>query len=294
MHYFLGMEVAYLPQGTFLSQKKFTHELLAQTGFATSTPAVTPLPLSCKLMPDDGSLLPDPTLYRAIIGKLNFLTHTRPDLSYTVQTLSQFMQAPRDSHLHALHHVLRYVNGTAGQGILLQGSDHLTIQAYSDSDWASCPSTRRSVSGYVIMLGSSPISWRSKKQGTVSRSSSEAEYRAMAQTASEVTWLVRLFAELGVTSLKPVTLHCDNQSAIAIAKNPIFHERTKHIEIDCHFTRDKVLEGLLQLSYLPTHDQLADIFTKILPSPQFHQLLAKLGMSNPHSSLQGGVRISPG
>ena len=166
-------------------------------------------------------------------------------MSFAVQTLSQFMQAPRDSHLHALHHVLRYLKGTAGQGIVLKGSDQLSIQAYSNSDWASRPSTRRSVSSYIIMLGSSPISWRSKKQGTVSPSSSEAEYQAMAQTASKVTWLVSLFAELGVHSLKPVTLHCDNQSAISIAKNPMFHERTKYIEIDCHFTRDKVLEGLL-------------------------------------------------
>jgi len=176
------------------------------------------------------------------------------------------------------------------RGILLKGADQLQLQAFSDSDWAACPTSRRSITGYLILLGSSPISWKSKKQGTVSRSSSEAEYRAMAQAASEVTWLVRLLEELGLHKLTPVQLHCDNQSAIHIAKNPVFHERTKHIEIDCHFTRDKVLEGLLQLSYLPTSEQLADILTKVLPGPQFQQLLSKLGMvhSVDHSSLRGG------
>lgn len=128
------------------------------------------------------------------------------------------------------------------------------------------------------MLGNSPISSKSKKQHTVSRSSSVAEYRAMTAAAAEVTWLVRLLQELGVNDLTLVTLHCDNQSAIHIAKNPIFHERTKHIEVDCHFTRDKVPEGLLQLTYLSTRFQLADVSTKSLPSPQLHNLIAKLGI----------------
>jgi len=140
-----------------------------------------------------------------------------------------------------------------------------------------------------LMLGKSAVSWKSKKQSTVSKSSAESEYRAMSQAASEVTWLVRLLEELQIKHITPVTLYCDNQSALHIAKNPIFHERTKHIEIDCHFTRDKVLEGLLQLSYLPTTHQLADVFTKILPSNQHWFLLHKLGLFSPHSSLRGGV-----
>lgn len=116
----------------------------------------------------------------------------------------------------------------------------------------------------------------------------------MAQAGVEVTWLVNLLQELGVSNLKPISLHCDNQSALHIARNPIFHERTKHIEIDCHFTKDKVLEGLLQLSYLPTHSQLADVLTKILPSQQHWMLLDKLGMLPQHSKLEGGVgRLFP-
>uniref|UniRef100_A0A803M4B8 Uncharacterized protein n=1 Tax=Chenopodium quinoa TaxID=63459 RepID=A0A803M4B8_CHEQI len=195
-----------------------------------------------------------------------------------VQCLSQFMQMPRSSHLQALTHTLNYVASTAGQGIIFKGGMDLRLQAFSDSDWGACADTRRSITGYVMMLESSPISWKSKKQPTTSKSSSEAEYRAMAAASSEVAWLVRLLGDFGVTNLKPITLHCDNQSALHIAKNPVFHERTKHIDIDCHFTRDKVLEGLIQLTYLPTSSQLADIMTKILPSPQFNLLKSKLGM----------------
>lgn len=157
----------------------------------------------------------------------------------------------------------------------------ITLQAFSDSDWAACPDSRRSITGYVLQFGKSPVSSKSKKQPTVSKSSSESEYRAMVSASAEVTWMVRLLTELGVTNLLPVTLHCDNQSAIHIAKNPVFHERTKHIDIDCHFTREKVMEGLIQLTYLPTSSQLADVLTKILPSQQFNDLLSKLGMTKP-------------
>ena len=294
LHYFLGLEVDYVPEGIVLTQSKFTKDLLQDIPLDTSKPAVTPLPQHHKLDSTEGSLLPNPELYRSLVGKLNYLTHTRPDLNYSVQVLSQFMHSPRTPHLAALTHVLRYVNHSTHQGILLKASDSLTLQAYSDSDWASCPDSRRSITGYILLFGSSPVAWKSKKQGTVSRSSSESEYRAMASAAADVTWTVRLLEELGITDLKPVTLHCDNQSAIAIAKNPVFHERTKHIEIDCHFTRDKVLEGLLQLTYLPTTHQLADVFTKILPSQQFNTLLSKLGVySSSPSNLRGGVENIP-
>ena len=140
------------------------------------------------------------------------------------------------------------------------------------------------------MLGDSPVSWKSKKQCTVSKSSLEAEYRAIASTATEITWIVRILEELSYDKLKPITLHCDNQFAIYIVKNLVFNDGTKHIEVDCYLTRDKVLEGLIQLSYLQTRHQLADVLTKILPSPHFKILLDKLGMVSPHSSLRGDVK----
>lgn len=168
LHYFLGFEVGYLPTGISLTQTKFTKELLENSGFNLQKTTSTPLPINCKLMADLGDLLPDPSPYRVLIGKLNFLSHTRSDLAYAVQTLSQFMQSPHVPHLQALEHVLKYIKGTMGQGILLQGSDQLSLQAFSDSDWASCPTTRRSVTGYLVLLGKSPISWKSKKQSKYS------------------------------------------------------------------------------------------------------------------------------
>ncbi|GAA0164728.1 transmembrane signal receptor [Lithospermum erythrorhizon] len=254
LNYFLGFEIGRSDAGVTMSQRKFAIELIHDSGIQhiqSSKHHVTPLPLNLKLVPDDGELLDDAEYYRRMVGKLNFLTHTRPDLSFSVQPLSQFMKAPGTSHLHALHHILGYVHNTVGQGLLLKGSTNMKLQAFSNSDWAACPTTR---------------------------SSAEAEYRAMAQASAEVTWLVRLLADLGVCNLTPVTLYYDNNSAIHIAKNPIFHERTKHIDIDCHFTRDKIIEGLLQLAHVPTTKQLAYVLTKVLPSSQHRYLLSKLGM----------------
>lgn len=287
LHFFLGIEVSHLPTGIALTQTKFAKELLRDSGVSTFKSVVTPLPLNIKLHHDSSPPFSNPTLYRSLVGKLNFLTHTRPDLSYSVQALSQFMQTPSQNHYSALLHTLNYVSSTIDQGILLKATDRITLQAFSDSDWASCLDTRRSVTGYLLLLGHSPVSWKSKKQGTVSKSSSEAEYRAMSAAASEITWIIRLLEDLGIQDLKPVTLHYDNQSALHIAHNPVLHDRTKHIEVDCHFTRENVMEGLLQLTYLPTSSQLADVFTKILPSHQFHDLLSKLGMFHTLSSLRG-------
>ncbi|KAL8110513.1 hypothetical protein AgCh_026291 [Apium graveolens] len=266
--------------GIVITQHKFTRELLQDCGFDVSKKVVTPLPVNLELSASEGDFLSDPEIYRSLVGKLNLLTNTRPDLSFAVQVLSQFMQSPRSSHLQAFHHTLRYIAHTVSQGILLKASSSLALQAFSDSDWASCPDSRKSVTGFVLMLRNSPINWKSKKQSTISRSSSEAEYRALASASAEITWMVRLLEELDVSNLTPVTLHCDNQSALHIARNPVFHERTKHIEIDCHFTRDKVLDGLIQLAYLPTTAQLVDWFTKVIPSPQFNLLLSKLGLSD--------------
>ena len=219
LHCFLGFEVSHFHDGITLTQRKFTQDLLRQSGHLNVKPTVTPLRLNCKLLPTDGVPLPKPAEYRTYIGKLNFLSNTHPDISFTVQTLSQFMQHTTSSHMAASQHLLRYISGTSGQGILLKGLDQLQLSAYSDSDLASCPTGRRSVIGYIVLFNHSPISWKSKKQSTVARSSAEAEYRAMAQAAVEITWLVSLLKELGITHLKPVILHCGNQSALHITQS---------------------------------------------------------------------------
>lgn len=178
--------------------------------------------------------------YRRLVGRLIYLTITRPDLSYFVHVLSQFLSCPRTDHLQAVYKVLRYLKQSPGQGILIPSSGSLQLTAFSDSDWGGCPNTRHSLTGFCIMLGSSLISWRCKKQHTVSRSSAEAEYRAMADTCCEVTWLLALLKDLHLPQKLPVPFYCDSKSALYIADNPVFHERTKHIEIDCHLVREKL------------------------------------------------------
>ncbi|KAK9055837.1 hypothetical protein SSX86_026922 [Deinandra increscens subsp. villosa] len=281
LNYFLGIEVLSVPTGLLLTQKKFASDLLHEFDIQNLSPTSCPLPVGLQLKTVDGAPLPDPLSYRRLVGKLNYLTHTRPDLAFTVQFLSQFMQAPCTAHWNAAIHTLRYVKGSLSQGLFFNNSEDYKLQAYCDSDWAACPNTRHSISGYFVSLGMSPISWKSKKQPTVSLSSAEAEYRSMRRVTSELAWLTRLLTELGVPDIVPVPLKCDSQAAIHIAKNPVFHERTKHIELDCHYVREKVQDGLIALTHIPTVSQLADVFTKSLPGPQHHSLISKLGLAPP-------------
>ncbi|KAK3032090.1 hypothetical protein RJ639_036304 [Escallonia herrerae] len=204
-------------------------------------------------------------------------------ISYVVHILSQFMHDPRQPHLDAAYRVLHYLKGSPGQGILLPSNNTLYLQAFCDADWAGCPMTRKSTTGYIIFLGSSPVSWRAKKQTVVSRSSAEAEYRAMATITSEIIWLKQLLQDLEVSCITPVSLFCDNRVAIHIAANPVFHERTKHIEIDCHFIRQHIQSQTIATKSISSQDQLADIFTKALGHDRFHQLLGKLGISTLHA-----------
>ena len=154
---------------------------------------------------------------------------------------------------------------------------NLQLTAYADADWGNCLDTRKSTSGYCVFIGDALVSWKSKKQATVARSSAEAEYKAMANVASEVDWMINLLKDFGI-STGAVKLLCDNQAAIHIASNPTFHERTKHIDIDCHFVRERVQSGLLKLIHVKTHHQLAYIMTKPLAAPQFKEIMSKLGI----------------
>lgn len=206
LNYFLGLEVCRSEQGIFISQKKYILDLLKENGLSNARPYKLPMDPHVKLQADMGTPLLDQEVYRRLIGKLIYLTITRPDICFTVQLLSQFMQNPTSVHMQAAKHLLRYLLSAPGQGILLASSSAAQLTAYCDSDWASCPMTRRSTTGYCILLGQSPISWKSKKQGVVSRSSAEAEYRAMALTCCEVTWLVALLKDLGISNLGPVDL----------------------------------------------------------------------------------------
>lgn len=172
--------------------------------------------------------------------------------------------------------VVPYLKGSPGQGILLSADTNLELSIYCDTDWQSCPLTRRSLSSFVVMMGGSPIAWKTKKQDIVSHSSAEAEYRAMACAVQEMKWIVPLVKDLGAVPSTPVSFYCDSQASIHIASNPIFQERTKHIERDCHCVRDAARAGLISMRHVRTKDQVADILTKALGRPQFDFLLSNL------------------
>uniref|UniRef100_A0A3Q7I3X3 Reverse transcriptase Ty1/copia-type domain-containing protein n=1 Tax=Solanum lycopersicum TaxID=4081 RepID=A0A3Q7I3X3_SOLLC len=185
-------KILYKQDGVLISQRKFTLDLLKDFDSVHYKSTTSPLDPTEKLRLAEGKLLSYPTQYRKLVGKLNFLANTRMDIAYSVQHLSQFMQSPREPHLKAAYHVLRYLQHDPTLGVFINNKPDVTISAYCDSDWASCPDSRKSVSGYLVLMGDSPISWKSKKQPTVSLSSAEAEYRAIRQVVGEVVWLERL------------------------------------------------------------------------------------------------------
>ena len=179
------------------------------------------------------------------------------------------MHDPREPHLQALKRILRYVKGTLHSGLLLRPSSSADLVVYTDADWAGCPDTRKSTSGYAVFLGDSLISWSSKRQTTVSRSSAEAEYRAVANGVAEASWLRQLLQELHAPLHRATLVYCDNISAVYMSSNPVQHQRTKHIEIDLHFVRERVAVGDVRVLHVPTSSQYADVFTKGLPSSVF-------------------------
>ncbi|KAL0379047.1 UNVERIFIED_CONTAM: Retrovirus-related Pol polyprotein from transposon RE2 [Sesamum radiatum] len=243
-----------------------------------SKPASTPLPAGIKFTSEAGHLLPNPESYRRLIGRILYLGFTRSDFSHAAQQLSQFMQHPCQQHWDAAHHLLRYLKGTSNTGLFFSVGAPTDLIAYCDADWASCVDTRRSLTGFCIFLGSAIISWKTKKQQTVSRSTAEVEYRSLASTTCELVWISNLLTDLHIPVTTPIPLLCYNQAALHIVANSVFHERTKHLEIDCHLVRDKYKAGFLIPKHVSSKFQLADVFTKPLTGPSFFHLISKLGL----------------
>jgi hypothetical protein len=271
LHDFLHMSVTRSSDGLFLSQRQYALEILRRAGMSDCNSTTTPVDTKAKLSASDGAPVADASAYRSLAGALQYLTLTRPDLAYAVQRVCLFMHDPRESHVAFLKRILRYVKGTLSFGLRIGTGLVDSLTAYSDADWAGCPDSRRSTL----------ISWSSKRQTTVSHSSAEAEYRAVAHTVAECCWLRQLLQELHVPLSKATLVFCDNVSAVYMTANPVHHRQTKHIEIDTHFVREKVALGQVRVLHVPSSHQFADIMTKGLPVQLFTDFRSSLGVSPP-------------
>jgi histone deacetylase 1/2 len=191
---------------------------------------------------------------KSIVGGLQYLLHTRPDLSFSVNKVCQFLHAPRSTHWSAVKRILRYVSSTVSRGLHIRSSSSSLLSVFSDADWAGSSDDQRSTGGYAIFYGPNLIAWSARKQATVSRSSTESEYKALANATAELIWIQSLLRQLGVSQQCPPVLWCDNIGATYLSSNPVFHARTKHIEVDHHFVRERVAQKQLQIKFISSKD----------------------------------------
>ena len=268
--YLLGIQITQDEHGISMCQSTYIRKLAEEQGLLNAKTVSVPISGG-----DIGSLGElsteedepiDSKEYRHLIGQLLYVSvATRPDIAFAMGLLGRFASKPTKKHLKLAWKVVAYLNSTANYQLTYrQGSGLIKLTGYSDSDWASDKTDRRSVTGYMFSIGEAPISWRSKKQRTVALSSTEAEYMASTQATKEAVWLRHLLAELGYPQDGPTIIQEDNQGAIAITCNPCHHERTKHIDIQYHFVREKTEDGTVLLEYCPTEEQVADLLTKPL------------------------------
>eukprot|EP00253_Pinus_taeda_P013989 PITA_13989 len=274
----LILTVLQTKEGISLSQSKYACDILRHFHMEDCKPAPSPFQSGVKLSVSCTSPEVDATLYRQLVGTLLYLTHTRPDLSFAVGLVARFMQNPRESHWKAAKRILRYVRGTVQFVIHYSAKETPLLVGFTDSDWAGDPDDRKSTAGYVFTLGSGPITWACKKQAAISLSSAEAEYRGAVEASKEALWLRQILSEFGFEQHHPTTLWCDNQSAIQLCKDPVQHQRSKHIELHMHFIRKLIHDHVLEVQYCSTDDQVADIFTKALTEAKFTKLRYMLGV----------------
>ncbi|XP_066315609.1 uncharacterized mitochondrial protein AtMg00810-like [Miscanthus floridulus] len=275
LRFFLGIDVKRTDAGFFLSQQRYAEDILERAGMTTCKPVSAPIDSKGKLS-SDGPPIDDPKTYRSLAGVLQYLTVTRQELAFEVQQACLHMHDPRTPHLTLLKRILRYVRGTTSLDLHLRASAELAVTAYLDADWAGCLDTRRSTSGFYVFLGDSLVSLSSKRQPTVSRSSAEAKYRAVANAAAECIWLHQLLGEVHCGVSKATVAYFDNISAVYMSSNRVHHKRTKHIELDIHFVREHVQVGDLRVLHVPTAEQYADSMTKGLPTATFEAFRSSL------------------
>jgi len=292
LRYFLGIELIQSPKGIWLLQRQYVLNKLAEYGMTGCKPISIPLEQNVKLSADEGDLVEDTTIYRRIMGSLIYMTITRPNLSITVGVVSQFMQTTRKPHLDAVKRILRYIKHTLQCGIFYETKSQLQVHGYTDVDWADNVLDRKSTSGFMFSFGSGAVSWSSRKQPTVALSSTEAEYRNAAIAACEVVWLQKLLSYLGQLVDAHVVIYCDNISSILLVNNPVYHARTKHIEVRYHFIREKVIVKEIDLIHVSTENQVADIFTKALGTYKLRRFRKMLCVREVDLSLRGSVENS--
>nr|GEZ47391.1 putative reverse transcriptase, RNA-dependent DNA polymerase, Gag-polypeptide of LTR copia-type [Tanacetum cinerariifolium] len=284
LKYFLGIEVIKQGDDIYLSQRKYCLELLHDFGLLSCKPVSIPMEANTVLPfkpSHDNPYLDNITGYQKLICKLIYLTHTRPDISYFVHCLSQHMHSPLKSHLQSALNVLRYLKGSPEKGLKFSHNMLSNMfEGYADSDWAKCPKTRKSVLGYCVFYNENLISWKSKKQATLSKSSTKAEYRSLGSAACEIIWILKIMKDLKVEVNLPVSLLCDNKAVLQLVVNHVFQESSKHFKINVHFIREKNSKGIISAKKIGTLKQTADILTKHLGVSQHNQMINKLGLFN--------------
>jgi hypothetical protein len=279
LKYFLGFEIKQLSGGTFISQAKYIQDMLKRFKMQNAKEKKFPMDTKChlELNPKGKDKDVDQKLYRSMIGSLLYLCASRPDIVLSVGVCARYQAAPKESHQTAVLRIFRYLVHTPRFGLWYPKGSTFSLAGYTDSDWAGCKDDRKSTSGACQFLGRSLVSWSSKKQNCISLSTTEAEYVAAASCCTQLLWMRQTLKEYGVHCDK-VPLLCDNESAIKIGHNPVEHSRTKHIEIRYHFIRDHINRGDIELGYIPTKIQLADMFTKPLDEARFTYLRHELNI----------------
>lgn len=246
LNFFLGLQVKQMKEGTFICQTKYCKELLNRFEMSNAKAMATPMSTSDHLDKDEKGKEVDLKKYRGMIGSLLYLTASRPDIMFSVCLCARFQSCPKESHLTAVKRIMKYLVGTMNMGLWYPKGSSCQLVGYSDSDFAGCRLDRKSTSGTCHLLGSSLVSWFSKKQVSVALSTTEAEYIAAGSCCAQILWMKQQHSDYGL-SINHIPLRCDNTSAISLTKNPILHSRTKHIEIRHHFIRDHVLKGDVEI-----------------------------------------------
>ena len=275
--FFLGLQIKQLDDGIYVHQSKYCRELLKRFGMDSCKSASTPMGTACYLDKDEAGKRIEVTKYRGIIGSLLYLTASRPDIMFSVCMCARFQADPKESHYTAVKRIMKYLKGTTNTGLWYPRDALLKLVGYSDSDFAGCKVERKSTSGTCHLIGSSLVSWFSKKQNCVALSTAEAEYIAAGSCCAQILWMKQQLSDFGL-NLTKIPIKCDNTSAINLTKNPVLHSRTKHIEIRHHFLRDHVQKGDCTIEFVQTSEQLADIFTKPLPRDTFYKIRRELGI----------------